>query len=760
MNPNIALLLAPLAGLTAQPNLPPGRPADFRPFRYEQTTEQLAAGLSAAQMKRAASELKAIEQVNEHGPWKPTWESLDRHQAPEWFLDAKLGVMLNWGMHSVPAWDKPRGGAMYPDAYGCAMYVDADVRAHHSQHWGADFHWDDFLPLFKAEQYDPEALVNLFEEAGARYLITMSKHHDGVAWWDSPWTKRNFVQMGPKQDLLTPLLAAAKQRGLKAVLYFCYEEWATAVLGEDEKPCCRLWNWGTYAGLHPLTVESRRRVSGNIPVKNYYDQYLTPLVKEMIDRFDPDGLWMDGEWATPSETLRSRELAAYFYNRAQGRKEVYVNDRYGLGTRDQHGDVFCSEYNTTQSYAHPWEECQGISQSFAYNYEDNEESLGPPARLIHRFIDIVSRNGNLAIIGGPTASGRYPDNVVQRLKALGAWLKVNGEAMYATRVLPPYQEGHVAYTRSKDGTLAYAICKQWPGASLRLKGVRAEEGAQITMLGVAQPLLWQQNDQGLTIAIPESLQDETARPCRHAWAIRIPRQPQAVISRSGFNAPVTLACLGICDRVVYTLDGSEPMPGSTAFSAPVTLPAGTTVFKARCLRSGRLVGQTASAQFQTSPPVPPRPDVYLDTLEPVSFKTGWQAEGVKTWRNVNCHGQPLKVGVETFVRGVGFHAPGEVAFAVKPGSQRFVCRVGIDDAAKGQGSAVVKVLLGDKLLCQTPVLTGKDGLWTINARLEGATDTSVLRIVAEDNADGIHGDNIDLVDAGFVISSRSASPGS
>jgi hypothetical protein len=115
MNPNIALLLAPLAGLTAQPNLPPGRPADFRPFRYEQTTEQLAAGLSAAQMKRAASELKAIEQVNEHGSWKPTWESLDRHQAPEWFLDAKLGVMLNWGMHSVPAWDKPRGGAMYPE---------------------------------------------------------------------------------------------------------------------------------------------------------------------------------------------------------------------------------------------------------------------------------------------------------------------------------------------------------------------------------------------------------------------------------------------------------------------------------------------------------------------------------------------------------------------------------------------------------------------------------------------------------------------
>ena len=520
-----ALLLAPLAALHAQQPTPPQRPADFKPFQYEFSTEQLAEKFSADQMSRAEAELKTIQAINEKGAWKPTWESLDQHQVPEWYRDAKLGVMLNWGMHSVPAWDKNRGGAMYPDAYGCEMYRDATVKAHHAQHWGTDFQWDDFIPLFKAESYDPDALVNLFKEAGARYIITMSKHHDGVAWWDSQWTKRNFVQMGPKKDLLTPLMAAAKQRDLKVVLYFCYEEWATAMLGEDDKPCYRIWNWGTYAGIHPLTPESRRRVSGNISVKNYYDQYMTPLVKEMIDRFDPDGLWMDGEWATPAETLRSRELAAYLYNKAEGRKAVFVNDRYGSGTRGKHGDVFCSEYNTTQSYTHPWEECQGISQSFAYNYEDNEQSLGPPARLIHRFIDIVSKNGNLAIICGPDASGVYPENVVRRLKALGAWLKVNGEGIYATRVLPPYQEGTVCYTRSKDGKFAYAICKQWPGKSLTLKGVRAAEGFKITMLGVNESLAWRQDEEGLTIAIPDRLQDERARPCPYAWTMKIAIRP-------------------------------------------------------------------------------------------------------------------------------------------------------------------------------------------------------------------------------------------
>lgn len=518
------LLLTPLAVATAQDSLPPHRPADFKPFQFKFSAEQLAEKCSTDQMARAAAALKELQAVNDKGPWKPTWESLDRHQAPEWYRDAKLGVMLNWGMHSVPSWDRQRGGAMYPDAYGAAMYIDPAVRSHHAKFWGEDFQWDDFLPLFKAEKFDPDGLVQLFQEAGARYLITMSKHHDGVAWWDSQWTKRNFVQMGPMKDLFSPLQVAARKKDLKVIMYFCYEEWATAVLGDDGQPCYRIWNWGTYAGTHPLTPESRRRVSGNIPVRNYYDQYMTPLVKEMIDRFEPDGLWMDGEWATPTETLRSRELAAYFYNKTSGHKDVWVNDRYGQGTRGRHGDTFISEYNIAeaQSLAHPWEECQGISYSFAYNHEDNDESLGPPQRLIHRFIDIVSRNGNLAIIGGPDASGVYPANVVQRLKALGAWLKVNGEAIYATRALPPYQEGQVRYTRSKDGRFAYAICKEWPGKSLNLNGIRADKNANIKMLGAKEPLAWHQDEQKLSIAIPDKLQDETARPCQHAWAIRIP----------------------------------------------------------------------------------------------------------------------------------------------------------------------------------------------------------------------------------------------
>jgi alpha-L-fucosidase len=249
---------------------------------------------------------------------------------------------------------------------------------------------------------------------------------------------------------------------------------------------------------------------------------MLPLVKEMIDRFDPDGLWMDGEWCTPTETLRSRELAAYLYNKALARKEVYINDRYGLDTRNHHGDVFGSEFHSTKSLDHAWEECRGISNSFAYNHEDTDETMLSRQQLVEMFVDTISRNGNLNLIVGPDCTGRIPDLQLDRLTALGHWIKPNAEAVYGTRILAPYAEGSVCYTRSKDWRFAYAICKRWPGKNLTLTGVRAKRGARIHMLGFAAPLPWKQNKKGLVITLPDVLQDEKARPCHYAWVVRIP----------------------------------------------------------------------------------------------------------------------------------------------------------------------------------------------------------------------------------------------
>ena len=430
--------------------------------------------------------------------------------------------MVNWGLHSVPAWATPSKKAMYPDAYGAWMYIDGGVRAHHAQFWGGDFQFDDFFPLFTAANYDPEAMVEFFHDCGVRYIVPMCKHHDGVAWWDSAWTRRNFVQMGPQRDLLAPMVAAARKRDIKVSLYLTWREYATAALGAEDQLQVVNFEFDKTPTV-PFSEENRRRVLGQVPVRDIIGQYLLPLGKEIVNRFDPDGIWMDGEWLDTAEWLRSRELAAYFYNKNAGRKAVYVNDRYAIGTRNHHGDVYCSEYHSTKSLTHAWEECRGIGHPFAYTYEENEQTIGPPGQLIDLFIDVISQNGNLNLLIGPDATGRFAAPVVNRMQGLGRWIRVNAEAVYGTRILPPYEEGSIRYTCSKDGQFAFAILKQWPGSRLVLKEIRAVPGSPIAMLGVREPLAWQQDERGLAIAIPDNLQDEKSRPCEHAWVLKIAR---------------------------------------------------------------------------------------------------------------------------------------------------------------------------------------------------------------------------------------------
>jgi alpha-L-fucosidase len=517
----------------SRPERTPSKQATIsKPFRLAYTTEQLKEKFSDDQMRRAEKELAAIDAVNAKGPWKADWASLDRHPLPQWFRDAKFGIAINWGLYSVPCWDEDRSkqtgkaARQYPDAYPDWMHRRPAHIQHQADTFGPRSNYDDFFGDFSTQNYKPEELAALVADVGARYILPFCKHHDGVAWWDSKWTRRNFVQMGPKQDLLTPLVEAARKRNLKIAVYDCLGEYANVTLADDGRLLLR--DWSNMKKRIPLGDDNRYRVSGCIPVKNYWTQYMTPLTKEMIDLFDPDILWLDGYWAGSAEVMRSRELAAYLYNRAEGCKEVCVNDRLCRGSRlearadSPHGDFMTSESHTHASLTKYWEEIRSISPSYAFNQNDDEANSLTRAGLVRLLIDTVSNNGNLLLILGPDRTGRIPDLQLDRLQALGRWLKINGEAIYGTRVLPPYAEGTVAYTRSKDGKCAYAICKVWPGKTLKLTAVRAAPDAVVKMLGVEEPLAWKQDEHGLTIALPQKLQDYFYRPCEHAWAIRIP----------------------------------------------------------------------------------------------------------------------------------------------------------------------------------------------------------------------------------------------
>lgn len=262
--------------------------------------------------------------------------------------------------------------------------------------------------------------------------------------------------------------------------------------------------------------------------------------------YDPDILWFDGEWDISAKDIQSYDIIAYFYNNAEGRKDVAVNDRIGLAKGDPYyeilpgspkdkkrgqlrfisGDIFTNEFHDhddSKTILHSWEACRGISQSFGYNWQDTEDNIINTNEFIKMFVDIVSSGGNLLLIVNLDGQGALPEIYKTRLMEIGEWLKVNGEGIYNTRPFSVISEGTIHYTCSKDKQKVYAIATEWPSRKLVLKSVVPQKGSKIYLLGKEESLKWfYDQDKGETvIEIPNHLQQESNRPCKYAWIFKV-----------------------------------------------------------------------------------------------------------------------------------------------------------------------------------------------------------------------------------------------
>jgi alpha-L-fucosidase len=503
------------------------RPENYQLTSYKYSLNDLKNNFSEEIIQLASQRYETVKDINEKGKWKPTAESIDNHQAPEWFLDAKFGMFIDWGLWSVAGWAPQREKvALYPDWYEYWLYNDSSAIIYHEKNWGKDFKRDDFIPLFTAEQYQPQKLVDVAKEAGMKYIVPFCKHHSGFCLWPSTFTYRDAVDMGPKKDLIRPMVESCKEQGLKFGFYFSLEEWEYPLINDENNLVMRIWE----GKPEPCSEEFEKKASGKIAVKNFTEDYIVPQATEFIDNYDPDILWFDGEWSTSVYDLQSYDITAYFYNKAEGRKEVAVNDRYGLGTdgkmlRFKRGDFFTSEYHDheDQNKTHPWEECRGISRSFGYNWQDTEDNVISSEEFIKMFVEIVSHGGNLLLIVNLDGQGALPVVQEKRLKEIGQWLKVNGEGIYGTRAFTTALEGDVRYTSSKNGQIVYAISTLWPGEKLELKSVVPKSGSEIYLLGTKEPLRWYYDQtKGLTtVLILENLQKVSNRPCNYAYTFRM-----------------------------------------------------------------------------------------------------------------------------------------------------------------------------------------------------------------------------------------------
>jgi alpha-L-fucosidase len=369
--------------------------------------------------------------------------------------------------------------------------VVEDAVKYHLANWGPNFAYDDFIPMFKAEKFDPAAWAQLFHDAGARYVVLTAKHGDEFALWPSKFTHRNAMEMGPRRDLAGDLLKAVRQSGLKMGFY----------------------HNTTYTFWDP-----------RYPGRDWVD-YMNNSIKELVDLYHPSILWGDvregpiKDWQgrpLPADYWNSKEVLAYFYNHSEDPAEVVANDRWGLDTDGKMLGDFATPERTGVGgiVEQKWEECDSLDPtSWGYNRRTKDGEYMTPNGVVHYLVDVVSKNGNLLLNVGPRADGTIPEVMQSCLRRVGEWLRVNGEAIYGSRAWDTYKDGDVRFTRK--GNTLYAIALEWPEEELRLTSLAGKEVQKVEMLGLNGPITWKQDGDGLVIQPPAK------RPCRYAYTFKI-----------------------------------------------------------------------------------------------------------------------------------------------------------------------------------------------------------------------------------------------
>ncbi len=448
--------------------------------------------------------------------YQNSWKSLDSRPIPTWFEDAKFGIFIHWGVYSVPAWRKLEPGlyASYAEWYYAKVIYNTNNggKEFHNKNFGKDFKYRDFAPLFKAELFDPVDWARLFKKSGAKYVVLTSKHHDGYCLWPtkSPYKKDwNAMDVGPKRDLVGELSEAVKSSGLKMGLYYSIIEWESS------------WTHRTKSGYYlPQKIIDKYK----IPEDQYVDKHLIPQLKEIVETYEPSLIFSDGgEWDGTEEYFKTKEFLSWLYNDSPVKSEVVVNDRFAKNMPSNHGDYFSSEYKDMDENLinHPWEESRGIGGSYGINRAEGIEDYNTSEELIHELIDIVSRGGNLLLNVGPTADGRIPVIMQERLIDIGNWLNVNGEAIYGSRKAPINNQkttNQKVFFTSKKKEL-FCIFTEWTD-SIKINLLDGQDVKNISFLGYNKAIQWKMIETNkLIIEIPKLTIDEV--PCMHAWTLKI-----------------------------------------------------------------------------------------------------------------------------------------------------------------------------------------------------------------------------------------------
>ncbi|MHA1731886.1 MAG: alpha-L-fucosidase [Promethearchaeota archaeon] len=472
--------------------------------------------------------------------YKATWKSLKKHRVPGWFHDAKFGIFIHWGLYSVPAYAPTEFGDItellkkdptmiyerqpYAEWYQNSLRIEGSpVQRRHLEVYGPDFAYEDFAPEFNAaiEGWDPGEWADLFEKAGARYVVLVTKHHDGFLLWESGHPNPKKPGYHASRDIVGELTAAVRARGMRMGFYY------SGAL-----------DWS----FTPEPITDFVDQMANSPATQEYIDYVDAHWRELVDLHAPSILWNDIAYPP---TKKLKDLFAHYYNSVPG---GVVNDRWvrlskrvrklmgtklarklityfvkralskeGLGSSPtpRHYDFRTPEYASfTGITKWKWETTRGIGHSFGFNRAEPLENYLKLGELVWMFVDVVSKNGNLLLNVGPEADGSIPDVQRELLLSFGGWLRTNGEGIYGTRPWVVAEgvtaEGReVRFTR-RGGSLYAFVRARERLEEVTIKGLSARNDATVVrLLGTLGKIDWKQGVFGMRFRLPRAIVGNT-----------------------------------------------------------------------------------------------------------------------------------------------------------------------------------------------------------------------------------------------------------
>ncbi|MFC1765071.1 alpha-L-fucosidase [Planctomycetota bacterium] len=414
-------------------------------------------------------------------------DAVDRASRMAWWQEARFGMFIHWGLYAVPA-----GTYQGKQIEGIGEWIMQRAPISVEE-------YEKFAPQFNPVKFDADAWVRMAQDAGMKYIVITSKHHDGFCLWDSQVTQWDIMDASPfKRDILKELADACEQRGVRLCFYHSIMDWHHP---DAQAPFYPKYN-------------DRSRTNPNF--SRYVETYMKPQLEELLTHYGPVGvLWFDGEWITDWTEPQGKDLYRTIRTLSPN---LIVNNRVGKGRKGMEGmnkgEGYAGDFGTPEQQIPAtglggvdWETCMTMNDTWGYkSYDDNWKST---KTLIQNLVDIASKGGNYLLNIGPKADGTFPQASIDRLKEIGQWMRINSQAVYGTTASPTERPawGRITTKSGENGSLLYLHVFDWPADGRLPVAIKNEVTDCYLLADTTKTFEVSSSDGGLTVKLQGNAPD-------------------------------------------------------------------------------------------------------------------------------------------------------------------------------------------------------------------------------------------------------------